>query len=134
MKSLNELINVFLNFLNINKKDNIKKHGFNKDQIKEIRLGLEKGLKVSLYADTCFNAKQMRQLRYGLEDKLKIKWYTNPRYDYKQMEQIRNALLDRLNENDLEEICKYENTHKDMFNTRKYLSLKKTQLIKEKKN
>ena len=40
---------------------------FNKLQQEEIRLGLEKGLDVSVYAKKEFDDFQMKQIRYGLE-------------------------------------------------------------------
>ena len=43
--------------------------------MKEIRLGLEKRLDASLYANPKFNQYQMKEIRLGLEEGLDISWY-----------------------------------------------------------
>ena len=48
---------------------------FNEKQLKEIRLGLEKGLDVSIYAKPEFNNLQMKEIRLCLEKGLDISLY-----------------------------------------------------------
>lgn len=69
-----------------------EKEGFSQEQIREIEIGLEKGLKVSHYAKKEFLAIQMHQIRLGLEEKLPVAKYAKPEYDWFQMEEIRVGL------------------------------------------
>ena len=61
--------------------------------MKEIRLGLEDNLDVSIYAKTKFNFHQMRKIRKGLRDNLDVSKYTNPKFNADKMEEIRLKLL-----------------------------------------
>ena len=61
---------------------------FDDDQMWEIRFGLEKGLDVSIYAKPEFDWSQMRQIRYGLEKGLDVSIYAKPEFDSKQMREI----------------------------------------------
>lgn len=73
-----------------------EEEGFLKDQIDEIEIGVQKGLKVSYYAKKEFLAIQMRQIRLGLEEKLAVANYAKPEYDWFQMEEIREGLKEGL--------------------------------------
>lgn len=79
---------------NVRKK--YEEEGFLKDQIDEIEIGIQKGLKVSYYAKKEFLAIQMRQIRLGLEENLAVAKYAKPEYDWFQMEEIREGLKDKL--------------------------------------
>lgn len=61
-------------------------------QNKEIKLGTEEGLDVSMYSNPEFNWLQMEQIRMGLKDKIDASVYANPAYSYETMRQIRLAL------------------------------------------
>ena len=65
---------------------------FNEAQQNQIQLGLEKGLDVSVYADSKFNADQMEQIRKGLKDGLDVNVYADPKFNADQMSAIRNGL------------------------------------------
>lgn len=87
---------------------------YQKAQNQELKLGMEQGLDVSLYANPEFNWLQMEQIRLGLKDKLDVSVYTNPAYSYETMRQVRLALYSDINlvpyidrgftDDDLEEI------------------------------
>lgn len=61
-------------------------------QMKQIRLGLEKELDVSIYAKPEFDWSQMRQIRYGLETGLDVNAYAKPEFDWRQTQQISTDL------------------------------------------
>lgn len=84
-------------------REKYQKEGFSPDQIDEIEIGLQKGLKVSYYAKKEFMAIQMHQIRLGLEEKLRVAAYANPEYDWFQMEEIRAGLKEGL------DVSKYAN-------------------------
>ena len=69
-----------------------RKQGFVDDQLREIRQGLEHGIKASVYADKDYVAVQMRQIRFGLEKGLDVSLYNSKKYDWFQMEEIRLGL------------------------------------------
>ena len=71
--------------------------GFSPDQVDEIEIGLQKGLKVSHYAKKEFLAIQMRQIRLGLEENLAVSKYAKPEFDWFQMEEIRTGLKEGVN-------------------------------------
>ena len=71
-----------------------RKQDFVNDQIQEIRLGLEHGLDVTIYADREYFAVQMRQIRFGLEEGLDVSLYNSKQFDWFQMEEIRLGLKD----------------------------------------
>ena len=77
-------------------REKYEKEGFSPDQIDEIEIGLQKGLKVSHYAKKEFLAIQMHQIRLGLEQNLAVVKYAKPEYDWFQMEEIREGLKDGL--------------------------------------
>lgn len=74
-----------------------RKQNYVNDQIQEIKLGLEHGLDVTLYADKEYFAVQMRQIRFGLEEGLDVSLYNSKQYDWFQMEEIRLGLKSGLN-------------------------------------
>ena len=59
----------------------------------QIRIGLQKGLDISFYADSKFAWEQMDEIRLGLEDKLDVSVYAKSEYSWEQMRQIREELL-----------------------------------------
>lgn len=77
-------------------REKYEKEGFSQDQIDEIEIGIQKGLKVSYYAKKEFLAIQMRQIRLGLEENLAVAKYAKPEYDWFQMEEIREGLKEGL--------------------------------------
>lgn len=50
----------------------LKTNIFNSKQKEQIRLGLEEGLDVSIYAKQDFTEDQMREIRNGLEENLNV--------------------------------------------------------------
>lgn len=67
------------------------------DQKREISLGLQMGLDVSVYARPEFLAIQMQEIRMGMLEHLPIEWYAKPEYDWFQMEEIRKGLQQGMN-------------------------------------
>lgn len=65
---------------------------YQKAQDQEIKLGIEQGLDVTVYANPEFNWLQMEQIRTGLKDKIDVSVYANPAYSYETMRQLRLAL------------------------------------------
>lgn len=66
-------------------------------ELREIRLGLEKGLDVSLYAKPEFHYFQMHEIRLGLENNINVSLYAKPEFDSPQMAQIRLGLENNIN-------------------------------------
>lgn len=64
-----------------NKLAELRKLGFDDDQMEELRLGLEHGVQVSAYAKKEYFAVQMRQIRFGLEEGLDVSLYNDESYD-----------------------------------------------------
>lgn len=87
---------------------------YQKAQNREIRLGQEEGLDVSIYSSPEYNWLQMEQMRMGLKDKVDVSLYADPAYSYETMRQIRLSLYSATDiipyvkrgfvEDDLEEI------------------------------
>ncbi len=71
--------------------------GFTKDQVEEIKLGLEEGLDIELYEDKDYFAWQMREIRLGLMAEIPVEIYARKDFDWFQMEEIRLGLEDKLN-------------------------------------
>lgn len=69
----------------------IENQKFSDEQNQEIRLGIEEGLNVSIYAKAEYNWLQMEQIRMGLKDKVDVSAYADPAYSYDTMKQIRLA-------------------------------------------
>lgn len=59
------------------------------DQMREIRLGMEHGVKTQQYHWPAYSADQMRQLRLGLQAGMDITGYRNPHFTARQMYSIR---------------------------------------------
>ena len=72
--------------------------GFNEQQIKEIRLGIEHGLsttRIRLYANAEYDSHQMEQIRLAIENGLtdeQIATFANPEFSDDEMEHIRTRL------------------------------------------
>jgi uncharacterized protein (DUF342 family) len=73
------------------------KAGFMRDQIDEIKAGLDEELDVSLYADNELYSLQMREIRLGLEEKVDVSLFADKKYDWFQMQEIRLGLAAGLN-------------------------------------
>ena len=71
--------------------------GFTKDQVEEIKLGLEEGLDIEIYEDKDFFALQMKEIRLGLMSEVPVEIYARKDFDWFQMEEIRLGLEDKLN-------------------------------------
>ncbi len=65
---------------------------YQKAQNREIRLGEEEGLDVSIYSKPEYNWLQMEQMRMGLKDKVDVSVFADPAYSYETMRQIRLSL------------------------------------------
>ena len=65
--------------------------------MEQIRLGLEEGLNVAVYAKTVYVADQMFQIRKGLKDNLDVTIYADPSFAADQMWQLRMGILDGTN-------------------------------------
>lgn len=73
---------------------------FSAFQLSQIRLGLQNGVDVSIYADTKFDTLQMQEIRLGLESELDVSQYANPQYNCAQMhEKYIELLTDKADEN-----------------------------------
>ena len=71
--------------------------GYTKDQVEEIKLGLEEGLDIEPYEDKGFFALQMREIRLGMMSELPYEIYARKDFDWFQMEEIRLGLEAKLN-------------------------------------
>ena len=74
----------------------IRTDKLNDKQIKQIKLGLEKDLDVSIYAKPEFDNRQMQEIRLGLEHKVDVSKYANTRFSWAQMQEIRLGLENNL--------------------------------------
>ena len=80
---------------NLNIENLVKTNWFNqfdKNQQKEIRIGLEKKINIFIYAKLEFDWLQMREIRVGLENKLEVLIYAKKYFDYSQMTILRLGL------------------------------------------
>ena len=73
----------------------LKKSGFTRDQIDEIKEGIEEGLDVTCYTRNEFLAIQMRQIRLGLEQGMNLSTYKH--LDAGVLKQMRLAVLGKIN-------------------------------------
>lgn len=89
---------------------------FDSDQEREIQLGLESGIDVSVYENPAYLAIQMQEIRIGLETGLDVSVYADPEFDWFQMEEIRRGLDDGL---DVSKYAKKEIPHEVMEQIRK---------------
>lgn len=62
-------------------------------QIREIRLGLLAGIDIRKYDKKHLHPRRMRQLRLGLESGIDIKLYDSLQYDINQQQEIRLGLM-----------------------------------------
>lgn len=62
------------------------------DQLRELKIGIEAGLDVSLYANKEFLAIQMQEIRKGLKHGIDASVYAKTAYDWFQMKEIRKGL------------------------------------------
>lgn len=70
----------------------IDKYFFNESKKEEIRLGIENGIDVSIYAKPEFDELQIIQILEGLENNVDVTPYLNPGIDWKEMKRIRLKL------------------------------------------
>ena len=95
---------------------------FDKEQQREIKIGLNEGLDVSWYAKKDFSDGDMYLIRMGLEDDLDVSWYANERFDTRQRVEIFAGLREGL------DISKYANpklTDEEMNKIREKLKKEK---------
>ena len=69
-----------------------KDKNFNKEQLKVIMIGLEKGIDVSCYAKSEFNALQMFEIYMGIKQGVEYEVFAKPDYSAEQMHIIRLRL------------------------------------------
>lgn len=62
---------------------------FSKEQMKQINLGLEKGVNINIYKRIEHDDLQVEQLRLGLESELNVNIYTDPKYSAEEMDKMR---------------------------------------------
>lgn len=89
---------------------------FDLDQEREIQLGQESGVDVSIYENPDLLAIQMQEIRIGLESGLDVSVYADPGFDWFQMEEIRRGLVDGI---DVSKYAKKEISHEVMEQIRK---------------
>ncbi len=65
---------------------------FDSRQQEQVKIGLEQGLDVNIYAKPEFSDRQMYYIRSGLEQGLDVSWYAKPEFDSEQMKQIKLGL------------------------------------------
>lgn len=70
-----------------------KQERFDSQQLKQIEIGLEKGIDVSKYADPCYDVDQMLEIRWGLEDGVDVNAYTDPELNAREMERKRLNMI-----------------------------------------
>ena len=63
---------------------------YDSDQKNQIRLGIDSGVDISLYADHKFDSDQMWQIRLGLKDGVDTSLYADPKFGWEQMSQIKS--------------------------------------------
>lgn len=69
--------------------DEINKRKLLENEIKYIRLGLEKGFDVSIYAKPEFDNKQMHEIYMGLLNNVNVLLYATSKLDWNEMRTIR---------------------------------------------
>jgi len=67
---------------------------FNTGQLKQIELGIQAGVDVSIYAKPEFDLWQMGCILWGLVEGIDVTIYANPEFDWEQMFEIRIRLLE----------------------------------------
>ena len=69
------------------------KNQFDREQLFQIKMGLEGNVDVSIYANPEYTRKQMYEIREGLEQGLDVSVYAKPEISGIEMETIRERLL-----------------------------------------
>ena len=69
------------------------KNQFDREQLFQIKMGLEGNIDVSIYANPEYTRKQMYEIREGLEQGLDVSVYAKPEIDGFDMSRIREKLL-----------------------------------------
>ena len=64
--------------------------------MREIKLGLQDNIDVSIYAKECFDWKQMEVIRIGLEEGYDVSVYAREIFNEKQMKVILSCLKENL--------------------------------------
>ena len=75
-----------------NLREKYRQMNFNSLQITQILDGQEKGLDTSVYEDNRFDWEQMEQIKLGLEEGLRITYYAYPDIPVAEMRKIRSTL------------------------------------------
>ena len=92
--------------------DEINKRKLLENEIKYIRLGLEKGFDVSIYNKPEYDYAQMEAIYEGMEQGLDISWYANPKFDSFKMRIIKLGLEKGV---DVSSVAKPELDEYDIF-------------------
>lgn len=66
--------------------------GFDKYQLNEIKLGLDSGVNVDIYAKGNYNSSQMKEIRKGLEDGIDVSSYAKAQFNSIMMRHKREEL------------------------------------------
>ncbi|MEG0730724.1 MAG: hypothetical protein RR421_05385, partial [Cetobacterium sp.] len=74
------------------KLDDYQQRGFVSYQIHQIKLGLDAGLDVTIYAKNEFDWTQMEQIRLGLTEGIDVSIYALPNIPAAEMEHIREKI------------------------------------------
>lgn len=74
------------------KANNIDKNKYDSWQMKQITMGLDEGLDVSIYANPKYDAWQMSEIRIGIQRGLDVSVYADPEYNYSKMYEMRLEL------------------------------------------
>ena len=83
-----------------------KQERFDPQQLKQIEIGLEKGIDVSKYADPSYDVNQMLEIRWGLEDGVDVNSYADPELTSREMEVKRLNMI--LSSKAIEEVVEDE--------------------------
>lgn len=71
-----------------------KTHQYNWYQAKQIYLGLQAGIDVSIYADPEFEFDQMKEIKDGLVNRVDARLYADPKLSADEMYHMRDSLED----------------------------------------
>lgn len=102
----------------------IRVYGNNKlsaEQMKQLRLALESGVNAKAFADPAFSVESMKALRINARYGVDITYFINPRYDANQIYELSTGYISGV------DIAKYADPNisaKDMSKTRVYLESK----------
>ena len=70
---------------------------YNKEQLKQLDLGMADYLDITYYANKKMNWRQMVQIRLGMMDKIDISLYNNVKINWRKMHEIRMGLIKNVN-------------------------------------